>query len=144
MNRIVRFVPQIIVAVITMVVAQAGPRSRVLDEDGALALLEQTLKHDGVYAHRISLDCITTAPRRQPALIFSLCSAKITTPNAVETPKRAPQSIATGFIVSPEKLNGWNGRKTTGNHITQRKSDNADSLLVTRLATVPILKKNRL
>jgi hypothetical protein len=59
MNRIVRFVPQIIVAVIMMVVAQAGPRSRVLDEDGALALLEQTLKHDGVYAHRISLDCIT-------------------------------------------------------------------------------------
>ena len=59
MNRIVRFVPQIIVAVITMVVAQAGPRSRVLDEDGALASLEQTLKHDGVYAHRISLDSIT-------------------------------------------------------------------------------------
>jgi hypothetical protein len=59
MNRIVRFVPQIIVAVIMMVVAQAGPRSRVLDENGALALLEQTLKHDGLYAHRISLDCIT-------------------------------------------------------------------------------------
>jgi len=59
MNRIVRFVPQIIVAVIMMVVAQAGPRSRVLDEDGALALLQQTLKHDGIYAHRISLDCIT-------------------------------------------------------------------------------------
>jgi hypothetical protein len=59
MNRIARFVPQIIVAVIMMVVAQAGPRSRVLDENGALALLEQTLKHDGVYAHRISLDCIT-------------------------------------------------------------------------------------
>jgi len=59
MNHIVRFVPQIIVAVITMVVAQAGPRSRVLDEDRALALLQQTLKHDGVYAHRISLDCIT-------------------------------------------------------------------------------------
>jgi len=59
MNRIVRFVPQIIVAVIMMVVAQAGPRSRVLDEDGALALLEQTLKDDAVYAHLISLDCIT-------------------------------------------------------------------------------------
>jgi hypothetical protein len=59
MNRIARFVPQIIVAVIMMVVAQAGPRSRVLDENGALALLEQTLKDDGVYAHRISLDCIT-------------------------------------------------------------------------------------
>ena len=39
--------------------AQAGPRSYAQDEDGALALLEQTLKDDAVYAHRISLDCIT-------------------------------------------------------------------------------------
>ena len=30
--------------------AQPGPRSHVLDEDDALALLERTLKHDGVYA----------------------------------------------------------------------------------------------
>lgn len=59
MNRIVRFVPQTIVAVIMVVVAHAGPPSRVLDEDAALALLESTLKHDGVYAHRISLNCIT-------------------------------------------------------------------------------------
>jgi hypothetical protein len=41
------------------VVAQAGPHSHPLDEDGALALLERTLKHDGVYTHRISLDCVT-------------------------------------------------------------------------------------
>jgi hypothetical protein len=41
------------------VVAQAGPRSHLLGEDGALALLERTLKHDGVYTHRISLNCIT-------------------------------------------------------------------------------------
>ena len=39
--------------------AQPGPRSHVLDEDDALALLERTLKHDGVYAHRISLECVT-------------------------------------------------------------------------------------
>jgi hypothetical protein len=41
------------------VVAQAGPHSHPLDEDGALALLERTLKHDGLYTHRISLDCVT-------------------------------------------------------------------------------------
>jgi hypothetical protein len=144
MNRIVRFVPQIIVAVITMVVAQAGPRSRVLDEDRALALLQQTLKHDGVYAHRISLDCITYGTEETTGAYFQFVLRENHNAKCGETPKRAPQSIATGFIVSPEKLNGWNGRKTTGNHITQRKSDNADSLLVTRLATVPILKKNRL
>jgi hypothetical protein len=61
MNRIVRFVAQTIAALIIVlpIFAQAGLRSRVLDEDAALALLEQTLKHDGVYAHRISLNCIT-------------------------------------------------------------------------------------
>jgi hypothetical protein len=41
------------------VVAGAGPRSRPLHEDAALALLERTLKRDGVYTHRISLDCVT-------------------------------------------------------------------------------------
>ena len=46
-------------AAVSIVTVQAGPRSHVLDEDGALALLERTLKHDGIYAHRISLDCVT-------------------------------------------------------------------------------------
>ena len=70
MHRIVRFVPQTIVAVIMVVVAQAGPRSRVLDGDGALALLEQTLKHDGVYAHRISLNCITYGTEETTSAYF--------------------------------------------------------------------------
>jgi hypothetical protein len=38
---------------------QAGPRSRLLTEDAALTLLERTLKHDGVYARRISLEYVT-------------------------------------------------------------------------------------
>jgi hypothetical protein len=61
MNYISRFVAGAVVALILVlsVVAQAGPHSHPLDEDGALALLERTLKHDGVYTHRISLDCVT-------------------------------------------------------------------------------------
>jgi hypothetical protein len=55
------------------------------------------------------------------------------------------ESLAvTGFIADPARLNGWNGSKAVGGHIIPPKSDSADSLLVTRLATVPILKKNRL
>jgi hypothetical protein len=34
-----------------------GARSRLLDEDAALALLERILKRDRVYEKRISLDC---------------------------------------------------------------------------------------
>jgi hypothetical protein len=67
MNRIVRFVALIMVLPIF---AQAGLRSRVLDEDAALALLEQTLKHDGVYAHRISLNCITYGTEETTSAYF--------------------------------------------------------------------------
>ena len=43
---------------VSSVVSQAA-RSHPLDEDAALALLVRTLKHDRVYAKRISLDCVT-------------------------------------------------------------------------------------
>jgi hypothetical protein len=43
---------------VSSVTSQAA-RSHPLDEDAALALLVRTLKHDRVYAKRISLDCIT-------------------------------------------------------------------------------------
>ena len=61
MNHISRLITVAVVAVtlVSPVIARASPRSRLLDEDAALALLERTLNHDRVYTHRISLDCIT-------------------------------------------------------------------------------------
>lgn len=61
MHPIFRFFSGTVVALILtlQVVVQASPNSRPLDEDRALALLESTLKHDGVYAQRISLNCVT-------------------------------------------------------------------------------------
>ena len=54
---------QIMAAVIGVVLVSAaiaeGARSRPLDEDAALALLDRTLKRDHVYDKRISLDCIS-------------------------------------------------------------------------------------
>jgi hypothetical protein len=44
---------------ISTIVAQAGSRSHPLDEDAAVSLLDRTLKHDHVYAKRISLGCIS-------------------------------------------------------------------------------------
>ena len=46
----------IVMVLVSPVGAQAGPRSRPMDEDAALALLVRTLKLD---AKRISLDCVT-------------------------------------------------------------------------------------
>ena len=61
MDNIFGFVTGAVGAVILVlsVVAQAGLHSHPVDEDGALALRERTLEHDGVYTHRISLDCVT-------------------------------------------------------------------------------------
>jgi hypothetical protein len=40
-------------------IARAGSQNHPLNEDAALDLLERTLKRDGVYAKRISWDCIS-------------------------------------------------------------------------------------
>jgi len=61
MNHISGFIAVAVVAVVLVspVVVRASPRSHPLNEDAALALLERTLKHDRVYANRISLDCVS-------------------------------------------------------------------------------------
>ena len=52
-----RITAVIAVVLVSAAVAEAS-RSRPLDEDAALALLQRTLKRDQVYEKRISLDCI--------------------------------------------------------------------------------------
>jgi hypothetical protein len=59
-KQIFSFVMAAVVATLisSPVTAGTDSRSNPLDEDAALTLLERTLKHDGVYADRISLDCV--------------------------------------------------------------------------------------
>jgi len=61
MNKISRRVMAtvITIALLSPVIVQAGPASYSLSEDAALSLLLRTLKHDRVYANRISLDCVS-------------------------------------------------------------------------------------
>ena len=61
MNKAYLLITAAVVAVLLVspVVAQSSPGSHPLNEDAALDLLERTLKHDHVYANRISSDCIT-------------------------------------------------------------------------------------
>src|SRR6478752_429993 len=53
-----RLVTAFIPVVLISVAIAEGARSRPLDEEAAVALLERTLKRDRVYEKRISLDCI--------------------------------------------------------------------------------------
>ena len=61
MNRFSQLAAITVVALVLVspMIAEASPRSHPLDEDAALSLLVRTLKHDRVYAKRISLDCVT-------------------------------------------------------------------------------------
>lgn len=64
-----------IVAAVRFVLAlaltgQLSARAHPLDEDAALALLVRTLKHDKVYARRISLDCVTYGTEETTAAYF--------------------------------------------------------------------------
>ena len=61
MNHISRLITAAVIAMVLVspVLAQAGSRSHPLDEDAALDLLVRTLKHDRVFAKRISLDCVS-------------------------------------------------------------------------------------
>jgi hypothetical protein len=49
----------VIAAILISVAIAEGARSHPLSEDAAVDLLSRTLKHDHVYAKRISLGCIT-------------------------------------------------------------------------------------
>jgi hypothetical protein len=60
----------IAVALLSPLVAQAGPRSHPLGENAALDLLERTLTHDRVYANRISLDCISYSTEETTGAYF--------------------------------------------------------------------------
>jgi len=53
-----RLITAVIAVVLVSAVIAEGSRSRPLDEDAALALLQRTLKRDQVYEKRISSDCV--------------------------------------------------------------------------------------
>ena len=53
-----RRVPALIAVVLVSAAVAEASRSRPLDEDAALALLQRTLERNQVYEKRISLDCV--------------------------------------------------------------------------------------
>ena len=79
MNQISGFTAVAVVAVILVspVVVKASPRSHPLEEDAALTLLERTLKQDGVYTRRISLDCVSYGTEETTAAYFQFVLREI-------------------------------------------------------------------
>ena len=113
------------IALLSPVIVQAGAASHPLSEDAALSLLLRTLKHDRVYARRISLDCVTFVTQEETHAYFQLSCEKITPLRAAAIPKLVLSSTATAFIARLEKLHGWNRLKVIGSVTIQRKSGSA-------------------
>lgn len=70
MNHGSRFTAVSIVAIVLALPAIAHAGSHPLDEDAALALLVRTIKRDGVYTHRISLNCVTYGTEEKTKAYF--------------------------------------------------------------------------
>ena len=79
----------ITVALISAAIAE-GARSRPLDEDAALALLERTLKHDHVYEKRISLDCIAYGTEETTKAYFEFVLREVHNAKCGGDPETSP------------------------------------------------------
>jgi hypothetical protein len=79
----------IAVVLISVAIAE-GARSRPLDEDAAVALLERTLKRDRVYEKRISLDCIAYGTEETTNAYFGFVLREIHNAKCGGDPETSP------------------------------------------------------
>ena len=76
--------------VISSIAALANPRPHPLNEDAALELLQRTLKRDGVYKKRISLDCIAYGTEETTKAYFEFVLREIHNTKCGGDPETSP------------------------------------------------------
>jgi hypothetical protein len=86
-----RLITAAVIAVVLISAAVAeGARSRPLDEDAALALLERTLKRDHAYERRISMDCIAYGTEVTTSAYFEFVLREIHNAKCAGDPETSP------------------------------------------------------
>jgi type IV pilus biogenesis protein CpaD/CtpE len=92
MNNMFRYLAAaaIALAVVCPTVSEVAARGRLLDENAVLALLERTLKHDGVYTRRISLDCVAYSTEEATAAYFQFVLRENHTAKCGGDPETSP------------------------------------------------------
>ena len=80
----------ITLAVVSLSAAHAGSKTLSLNEDAALNLLLRTLKHDQVYAKRISLDCVTFGTEEKTNAYFQFALRENHTAKSGGDPDTSP------------------------------------------------------
>jgi hypothetical protein len=78
------------VVLLSPIVAQAGPQSHPLDENAALELLQRTLKRDGVYEKRISMDCIAYGTEETTNAYFEFVLREVHNAKCGGAPETSP------------------------------------------------------
>src|SRR5262245_43667979 len=71
-------------------VTQADSRSRSLNEDAALDLLQRTFKRDGAYEKRISFECIAYATEETTNVYFEFVLREIHSSKCGGDPETSP------------------------------------------------------
>jgi hypothetical protein len=75
---------------ISSVMVQSGPLSHPVNENTALDLLQHTLKRDGVYEKRISLDCISYGTEETTDAYFQFVVREIHNAKCGGAPETSP------------------------------------------------------
>jgi hypothetical protein len=109
-----------------------------MDEDAALTLLERTLKHDGVYAHRISLNCVTYGTEETTGAYFQFVLRENHNAKCGGDPETRPVVDRYRVYRRSGKIEWLERIEDSWRRTILPKSDSVDFLLVTRFATVPI------
>lgn len=92
---------------VSHVIAQSSPGSHPLNEDAALALLERTLKHDRVYANRISLDCISYITEETTDAYFEFALREIHNAKCGGAPETSPVVDRYRVFRRSGKIESW-------------------------------------
>ena len=96
---------------ISLIIAQAGSRAHSLNEDAALELLQRTLKRDGVYEKRISMDCITYGTEETTDAYFQFVVREIHNTKCGGDPETSPAIDRYRVYRRSSKIQHWEAAK---------------------------------
>ena len=103
MNYILRSVAAAVAVILILpVVVDAGPHFHPLDEDAA-----HTLKRDGVYTHRISLDCVTYGTEEKTDAYFQFVLREIHNAKCGGAPEVSPVADRYRVYRRSGKIERW-------------------------------------
>jgi hypothetical protein len=108
-----RRVPALIAVVLVSAAVAEASRSRPLDEDAALALLQRTLERNQVYEKRISLDCVAFGTEETTKAYFEFVLREIHNAKCGGDPDTSPAIDRYRVYRRSGKIEQWEAAEDT-------------------------------